>query len=123
MPVTNDRAHAEVGAPGGQGRELQERRVPVHQQLDALSGQELAPRAVALDVAGATPFPGQGQLLVHRVDGLEEGGPIGLVLPGFGVDGGGEHGHGGQAPGGVHHVRPGRGKNRRMLMPPPLPDR
>jgi hypothetical protein len=48
---------------------------------------------MALHVPGAATFSSQGQLLVHGVDRFEEGSSIGLVLLGFGVDGGGEHRH------------------------------
>ena len=39
-----------VAAPGGQRRQLQERRVGVEEQLDPLAGQQLAAGVVALDV-------------------------------------------------------------------------
>ena len=49
---------AELGAPGRQRAELEERRVAVEQQLDALARHQLAALAVARDVllaAGAAP--------------------------------------------------------------------
>ncbi len=55
-----------LGAPGGQGAQLQEGGVPVEQELDALPGRQLAPLPVALDVALPAAGPGGGQLLVDR---------------------------------------------------------
>ena len=47
------RADVEVGAPGGERRQLEERRVGVEQQLDALAGEQLAALVVPLDVLRA----------------------------------------------------------------------
>ena len=51
MPVTipADGAWPSYTLPGGQRGELQERRVRVDEQVDALAGGELAARAVPLD--------------------------------------------------------------------------
>ena len=97
IPVTDDAPTVYSVPQAARGDELEEGRVPVEQQLDALAGQQLAPLAVALHVALAAPGPGQGQLLVDRVDRLEQGAPVGPEAPGIRVDGGGEDGHGGVA--------------------------
>ena len=62
-----------LGAPGGQGAQLEEGGVPVEQELDPLAGQQLAPLLVPGHVALAAAGPGRGQLLVDLVDGLGEG--------------------------------------------------
>ena len=71
-PMPDDRRgpHGVLGAPGGQGGELEEGGVPVDQQLDPLAGQQLAPLVVAGDVSLATTGPGRSQLLVDPVDRL-----------------------------------------------------
>ncbi len=76
------------------GRELEEGRVAVEEQLDPLPGQELAPLPVPGHVALAAAGPGRRQLLVDDLERLDEGalvGPEGLRAR---VDGGGEDGHG-----------------------------
>ena len=50
MPVTTLAPTVYVAAPGGQRAELEERRVLVEQQLDALAGEQLAALVVALGV-------------------------------------------------------------------------
>ena len=47
-----------LGAPGGQGAQLEERRVPVEEQLDALAGQQLAPLPVPLRRSARRRRPG-----------------------------------------------------------------
>ena len=66
-------ADREVGAPAGHRHQLEERRVAVDQQLDALAGQQLAAGVVAGRVllAAARRGPGQrgvqlGQPIQHR---------------------------------------------------------
>ena len=66
-----------VGAPRRQRRQLEERRVAVEQQLDALAGEQLAPLAMPLDVALATPGNGQRLLFLHDGDALEHPRAIG----------------------------------------------
>ena len=88
------RPHLVLGAPGGQGAQLEEGGVPVEEQLDALPGQQLAPLPVALHVALAPAGPGGGQLLVDRPDGLGQGAGVGPEGVRVRVDGGGEDGHG-----------------------------
>ena len=55
QPDPGDQAAAQriVGAPPGQGAELQERRVAIHQQVDALAHQQPSPLAVSGHVAVA----------------------------------------------------------------------
>ena len=60
-------------------RELQERRVAVEQQLDALAGEELAPLSVTLHVARATATDGDGLLLVEERDAVEHARAVGRV--------------------------------------------
>ena len=65
----------------GQRRELEEGRVAVEQQLDALARQQLAALAVALDVLLAAAGARQRELLVEVGDLLEKRravGPVGL---------------------------------------------
>ena len=101
-----------LGAPPGQGGQLEKGRVPVDQQLDPLAGQQLAPVPVALHIALATAGPGRGQLLVDPGECLFEGalvGPEGLRSR---VDGGGEDGHGLGVWAAGSHCSRRRGKNR-----------
>ena len=69
----------EFGAPGGEGRQLEERAVRVQQQLDPLAGQQPAPVAVPLLVALAAAGDGQLELLVQLVEEGELRGPVGAV--------------------------------------------
>ncbi len=109
-----------LGAPGGQGGQLEEGRVPVDQQLDPLVGQQLAPLLVALHVALAAAGPGHGQLLVDRrpppSSRARSVGPEGLRVR---VDGGGQDGHGQVIVGEPGRIRTRRrGKNRPMTSLP-----
>ena len=83
-----------LGAPGGQGGELEEVGVAVDEQLDPLPGEQLPPGPVPLDHPGAAAAPGQGQLLVELGQPVEEEGPVGLVGLGPAVEAGVEDGHG-----------------------------
>ncbi len=83
-----------LGAPRRQGGELEEGGVAVEEQLDALTGQELAPVTVPLHIAFAASGPGRRQLLVHALHRLFEGALVGPEGRRVGVDVGGEGGHG-----------------------------
>jgi hypothetical protein len=83
----------ELGAPRGQGGQLQQRRVPVDQELDALAGQQPAALVVALRVPGAAARPGQLELLVQRADGGQLAGPVGPVRLAGGVHHRSQDGH------------------------------
>ena len=73
------RSDREVGAPGGQRRELEQWRVGIDQQLDALAGQQLATLAVAGDVLLAAPAVDERQLAVVLGEQGREVGAVGLV--------------------------------------------
>jgi hypothetical protein len=85
--------HREVGPPGGQRGQLQEGPVPVHQQLDPLPGQQLAPGPVTLHVLGAAAGPGLGQQPVQLLHQLQVGGPVGPVGVRGRVEPAPEHAH------------------------------
>ena len=61
-----------VAAPRGERRQLQERRVPIEQQLDALAGQQLAAGVVALDVLRPAARDGLGVLGVQLGELLQQ---------------------------------------------------
>src|SRR4030095_11264997 len=62
----------ELRAPGRERRDLEEGRVAVEQQLDALARHELAALAVALDVLRAAPGACDRELLVEEGELLQE---------------------------------------------------
>ena len=62
---------AEFGAPGGEGRKLEEGRVPVDEQLEPLPHQELPPPTMALRVAWTAARPDQVELLLQRLQRLQ----------------------------------------------------
>ena len=86
-------ADGEVGAPRGEGRELEEGGVGVEQQREPLADRELAALAVALHVAVAAAGDGELELLVERGDDLELGLPVADVALGGGVEERVEDGH------------------------------
>ena len=104
----------EVGPPGGQRRQLQERAVAVQQQLDPLPGQQLAPGPVAVDVLLAAARPGLGQQPVQLGQQLQVGGPVGPVGVRARVEPAPEHAHPQPPHSGYRKVTTGRG---------PAPDR
>ena len=110
--------HLVLGAPGGQRAQLEEGRVPVDQQLDALVGQQLAPLPVSLHVPFASSGPGRRQLLVDVGHRLGQGAPVGPVGLRAGVDGGGEDGHGALDGCGDGRRCRGRCRGRVALGPP-----
>src|SRR5262249_41025135 len=65
------RADRVLGAPGREGGQLQERRVPVEQQLDAFAGEQLATGVMAGDVPVPAAFCRLRQRLVQLVKTLE----------------------------------------------------
>src|SRR5262249_28737670 len=69
-------AQTELGSPRRQRRDLEERRVAVEEQLDALAGHQLPAPAMALDVPRTAAGPRQRELLVQVGDLLEEGGAV-----------------------------------------------
>ena len=75
------RADGEVGAPGGQRRELEERRARVEQQLDALAGQQLAARVVPVDVLLAAAGDRLGVLGVEVGESVEQRRAVGARTP------------------------------------------
>ena len=84
--------------------QLQQRRVPVDQQLEALAGQQLAAVVVPLGVLRATAGPGQLQLLVQGRDGGQLALPVGQVAVAGGVHRRAQDGHqtsSGLRPGGL----------------------
>ena len=108
-------ADLEVGAPRGERAQLEERRVAVEHHVDALARGELAPVAMARDLAlpaaGEGGFEVGGQLLelgLHRVPG-------GRVLGARGVEGGTEDGHA------VYPNRRAARVVRISVVPPPIP--
>ena len=79
-------AHAEVGAPAGERAQLEEGRVAVEQELDALPDEELAALAVPGHAPLAAARAGQREL---RLDLGEEGQhvlPVPAKALGAGVD-------------------------------------
>ena len=58
MPDDEDAPTVVLGAPGGQGAQLEEGGVPVEEELDALAGQQLAPLPVALRRSAPRRRPG-----------------------------------------------------------------
>ena len=55
-------ADGELGAPTGEGAQLEKRRVTIEQELDALADEELAPLAMARHAALAATGAGEGEL-------------------------------------------------------------
>jgi hypothetical protein len=86
-------ADGELGSPGGERRQLEQRRVPVDEELDPLAGQQPSPVVMARGVAGAAARPGDFQLLVQRGDGRQLAPPAGLVAGAAGVERGSKDGH------------------------------
>ncbi len=81
-------AQGVLGAPPGQRAELQERRVGVHQQVDALAHQQASPLAMSGHVARPAALE---QLILgrpHLGQAFEHGGPVGLVIRGAPIDAG-----------------------------------
>ena len=64
IPTTDDAPTVYSVPHAGQRGQLEKGGVPVDQQLDPLTGQQLAPVTVALHIALATAGPGRRQLLV-----------------------------------------------------------
>src|SRR5439155_15296653 len=87
------RADGELRAPRGERRELEERRVAVEEQLDALARQQLLPLAVAAHVLLAAAGARERQLLLEQADLLEHRRVVHPVRLGAGVDARGEDGH------------------------------
>jgi hypothetical protein len=83
----------EFGAPGGEGRQLEERAVRVQQELDPLAGQQPAPVTVPPLVAFAAAGDGQLDLLSQLVQHGELCGPVGAVSLAVQVDMRGEDRH------------------------------
>ena len=73
------RADHELGPPRGQGGQLEQRRVPVDQELDALPGEQPAPVTVPLRVFRAAARAGQLELLVQGGDGRQLPSAVGQV--------------------------------------------
>ncbi len=113
-----------LGAPGGEGAQLEERRVAVEEELHPLAGGHLAPLPVPGHVALAPTGPGHGQLGLHQVEAVAQGALVGGEGVGTGVDGGGEYGHvrfvprWGRWRGTGSHCPGRRGKNRPMTHVP-----
>ncbi len=82
-----------VGSPGSQGGKLEERGIPVEEELYAFPGQELSPVPMALDVLLATTLPGLLHELLELGELLFHGGPIDPVFLGPRVQLGGENLH------------------------------
>ncbi len=55
MPQNDAGAHGEIAAPGGQRAQLQERGIRIQQQLDPLTGGELAAAVMAVHIPGPPP--------------------------------------------------------------------
>ena len=75
------RTDGERGAPRGQGGQLEERAVPIEEQLDALTGQQPAAVTVPLSVPLAAAGHGALDLLLQLAEHGELGlaaGPVGL---------------------------------------------
>ncbi len=120
IPVDRRGADLVLGAPAGQGTELEEGGVRGRAGARSAPGPAASPLAVAGDVPLATTGTGCGQLLVDHVDRLGERSLVGPEGLGARVDGGGEDGHtgvgngpGGRRDGGGSHCPRRRGKNRR----------
>ena len=75
-----------LGAVGGERRELEEGRVLVAEQLDALAREQLAAGVVALDVAGAAAEAGLGEQRVDLGEAGEHRLPVGEEVRGAGID-------------------------------------
>ncbi len=124
-PEDGGGADGVLGAPGGERAQLEERGVPVEEQLDPLPGGQLAPLAVPGHVALAAAGPGRGQLGVDELQALEQGALVGPErCPSSGRWWWGVRAWGSLIPwwgrciGRVSH-RPGRrGKNRPMTSTP-----
>ncbi|CAM5702648.1 hypothetical protein STENM327S_02821 [Streptomyces tendae] len=82
-----------LAPPGRQRRQLQEGRVRVEEQLDALAGEELAALAVPGDVLLAAALEGLGVFGVQVGELGEHGLAVRAVVGVGGVQGGGEDGH------------------------------
>src|SRR5439155_6166733 len=80
-------------APRGERGELEEGRVAVEEQLDALARQQLLPLAVAAHVLLAAAGARQRQLLLQGADLLEHGRMVHPVRLGAGLDAREEDGH------------------------------
>ena len=93
MPVTMHGAHVELGAPRRERRELEEGRVAVDEQLDALACEQLAAGAVAGLVALAAARDRERDLLVVLGDELEQRRAVGLIGLARRIDRGAEDGH------------------------------
>ena len=95
-PIAGDDAAAEreLGAPGAERRDLEEGRVAIEQQLDALARHQLAALEVALHVLLAAARAHERELLVQDADLLEE--PLAVLAIGLGrgVDVGAQDFHG-----------------------------
>ena len=78
-----------------EGGQLQEGRVPVHEQLDPLARQQLAARVVAVDVLLAASLHGERLLRGEHGEVLERGGAVDRVLGPRGVQRSVQDRHGG----------------------------
>ena len=82
-----------VHVPAGERTQLQERRARVEQQFDALAGQQLAARDVALAGAFAATL---ARLLLPRLELVQQSAHslrVPLELGATGIDGGGQDAH------------------------------
>src|SRR5439155_16745150 len=86
-------ADGELRPPRRERGELEEGRVAIEEQLDALPRQELPALAVPAHVFLAAPRAGERELLVEEPDLLEHGRVIHAIRLGAGVDAGREDGH------------------------------
>ena len=87
------RAHGELGAPRRQRGQLEQRRVPVDEQLDPLPGEQPAAGPVPLGVPLAAARARELQLLVERRDRGQVRVAVGAERLARGVHRGSEDGH------------------------------
>jgi hypothetical protein len=92
-PGDDARPDGELGSPGRERGQLQERRVPVQQQLDALAHQHPAALVMALGVPRPAPRAGQAELLLQRGDRRELRGAVARVGLAGDVHRGTQHRH------------------------------